>query len=446
MSSTKISDQGWKELLSEIRNGNVIPIIGSELSKIEVAGKEKQLNEFLLDELVNKNEIVEEVSDFTQLKHSREWKNMIDEGDTSMQYEVNKFYNNLNSTPSIYLRKLLRIKEFKLILSTTFDNHIELALQDKYGKENVKVLNYEIKKKYDDLSESDLIDETKTILFHMFGKLGDIETSFVLTEDDLLKYMLNWINISSSPKNLINYIQDKHLLVLGCDYPNWLFKFFLHAIKYNIEKNTMNVISKKSVVADFHMDDGLDFFLSRIKTRFHNNPEAFIEELLERYEHDEVGRNEDKQTNDIFISYAHEDEEVVSKIVNELKNSKIGVWFDKNKDEQYGLVTGDKFEKKIKGNIINSKIFVPILSKNILADRRFFRKEWNYAIEEAKGSYKNYILPIIIDKDLDIGHNAIADEFKELHILKVDIGNIKDSLRQLMRLINKDKRVSMKHL
>ena len=70
MSSTKISDQGWKELLSEIRNGNVIPIIGSELSKIEVAGKEKQLNEFLLDELVNKNEIVEEVSDFTQLKHS----------------------------------------------------------------------------------------------------------------------------------------------------------------------------------------------------------------------------------------------------------------------------------------------------------------------------------------------------------------------------------------
>ncbi len=446
MSSIKISDQGWKELLSEIRNGNVIPIIGSELSKIEVAGKEKQLDEFLLNELITKNEIVEEVSDFTQLKHSREWKNMIDEDDTCMQYEINKLYNNLNPTPSIYLQKLLKIKEFKLILSTTFDNLIELALQEKYGKENVKVIHYELKTKFNDLSESDLIDENKTILFHMFGKLGDIETSYVLSEDDLLKYMLNWINISSSPKNLINYLQDKYLLVLGCNYPNWLFKFFLHAIKYNIEKNTMNVISKKSVVADFHMDDGLNFFLSRIKTRFHNNPEAFIDELLERYEHGEDSRNEDKQINDIFISYAHEDEEVVSKVVNELKNNKIGVWFDKNKDEQYGLVTGDKFEKKIKRNIVNSKMFVPVLSKNILVDRRFFRKEWNYAIEEAKRSYKNYIFPLIIDEDLDLGHYAIADEFKDLHILKIDISNIKDSLQQMIRLINKDKRISMRPL
>ncbi len=446
MSSTEISDQGWKELLSEIKNGNVIPIIGSELSKIEVAGKEQQLDEFLLNELIHKNEISEGVSDFTQLKHSREWKNLIDDRDTCMQYEINKNYNDLNPAPSIYLKKLLKIKEFKIILSTTFDNLIEQALREKYGNENVKVYNYELKTKFNDVNESDLLDDTKTLLFHMFGKLGDLETSFVLTEDDLLKYMLNWINISSSPKNLINFLQDKHLLVLGCNYPNWLFKFFLHAIKYNIEKNTMNVISRKSVVADFYMDDDLDFFLSRIKTRFHNNPEAFINELLERYELDEVQSSEEKQFNDIFISYAHEDGDAVDKVVTELKNSKIGVWFDKNKDEQYGLETGDKFEKKIKLNITNSKMFVPVLSKNILADRRFFRKEWHHAIEESKGSYRNYIFPIVIDDDLDLNHGAIADEFKDLHIQKVDMGNIKDSMRQLIRLINRDKRISMKPL
>jgi hypothetical protein len=444
-SARELNDQGWKELLSEIRNGNVIPIIGSELSKINIDGEEKLLDEFLLNQLVNKNEIEEEVSDFTQLKYSREWKNIIDEEETCMQYEIKKLYQNLNLSPSAHIQKLLKIKEFKIILTTTFDNLIELALKDKYGKENVKILHYEIKTKYNDFCELDRLDENETILFYMFGKLGDLETSYVLTEDDLLKYMLNWINISSSPKNLINCLQDKYLLVLGCNYPNWLFKFFLHSIKYNIEKNTMNVVSKRSLVADFQVDDALNSFLSRNKTRFHNNPEAFIDELIKRYEHEEENENENRQANDIFISYAHEDEEVVSKIVNELKDNKISVWFDKNKDEQYGLGIGDKFDKKIKRNIISSKMFVPILSKNVIADRRFFRKEWSYAIEESKGAYKNYIFPLIID-DIDLNNDAIADEFKGLHTPKFDTSNIKDSLQQLIRLINKDKRISMRPL
>jgi hypothetical protein len=444
MKCIKISDQGWKELLSEIRNSNVIPIIGPQLSKIEIGGTKTQLDEYLFKELLRRKKIEQEVSDYTQLKYSSQWRDLVDNEDTCMQYEINDLYQNLNPAPSEYIRKLISIKEFKLILSTTFDNLTELALREKFGEENVKVLHYELKTKYNDLCETDLIDETQTILFHMFGKLGKLTTSYVLTEDDLLSYMLNWINISSSPKNLINYLQDKYLLVLGCNYPNWLFKFFLHAIKYNIERNTLNVISKKSVVADFRKDTDLNLFLERLKTRFHNDPEAFIDELLIRY--DEEEEDEEKQVNDIFISYAHEDEESVVKIVKELESSKIGVWFDKNKDEQFGLETGDLFEKKIKRNIINSKMFIPVLSKNVLTDRRFFRKEWCCAIKEAEGAFKHYIFPLIIDDDLDISNEAIADEFKELHCLKVDMSKVKDSLQPLIRLINKDKRISMKAL
>lgn len=442
----EIGEQGWKELLAEIRNGNVIPIVGPQLSKIKVNGEEMLLNEYLLKELKNTKGITQETSDFTQLKYSREWRDLMETEDSSLQYEVKLLYDRLRPAAPEYLQKLIKIKEFKLILSTSFDNLVELALLEKYDRKNVKVLHYELKAKYNDITESDLIDENKTILFHMFGKLGDLETSYVLTEDDLLKYMLNWINISSSPKHLINYLQDKYLLVLGCNYPNWLFKFFLHSIKYNIEKNTLNVISKKSVVADFQTDNELNLFLERLKTRFHNNPEAFIDELLQHYDCDNDEQDYTRQSNDIFISYAHEDEELVARIVNELENNKISVWFDRNKDGQFGLETGDKFEKKIQRNIKDSKMFVPILSKNIMADRRFFRREWNCAIDYEKGTYKKYIFPLIIDNDLELNCDAVPDEFKELHMLKIDMVNLKESLQPLIRSINKDKRISMKVL
>ena len=50
--------------------------------------------------------------------------------------------------------------------------------------------------------------------------------SFVLSEDNLLEFIGDWMSDGYRPKKLFNLLREKYLLVIGCNYPDWLFRFF----------------------------------------------------------------------------------------------------------------------------------------------------------------------------------------------------------------------------
>lgn len=187
-------------------------------------------------------------------------------------------------------------------------------------------------------------------------------------------------------------------------------------------------------------DIELQSFLRRIKAYYDDDIDKFIIELYERckeIEHAPIQADtldsHVVQKVDFFISYAHEDYETADKIASLLRDLGASVWFDKNK-----LKAGDQFLDEIKENIEKCKRFMPILSNNTTQEtRRFFRKEWKIAKDEAEFRYGiPYITPVSID-NVNIRHHLIPTEFSNVHVLKYQDG-IEEELRDLIREIRRN--------
>lgn len=435
----KLKEREWNKLLNKIENEEVILILGDELSMLNVKGKHVLLRDYLLDQLVEtlneeadsskliKREDITSFSDISYESMKGQWQKIPSDPYTEATEILSNISSKLYETEA--LRKLLSIDKFKIILTTSFDDIACSVLKDIYGKDTLLRLGYVRRTNGQDIPQR----TDKRILYHMFGKASSERHSFVLSEDDLLEYIHFWMDQNYRPKELANRLSDKYILVIGCNFPNWLFRFFFHSIKYN---SVLKGESKENgILADCNLDPELVSFLRRMETSVHEDAINFIDELYERWEkrtpHNPFMVSEDKiEEHEAFISYASEDYDTVAEIVEIFKNLGYNkIWFDK-KD----LEGGDKYEKLIKFKIEKAKIFIPVLSSHTenCDGGRFFRKEWKWAKDADDshfGTEDNYIRPILID-------NFIMPEkhvFSDCHC--VDLSSSEERRNVIRRMI-----------
>jgi hypothetical protein len=75
----------------------------------------------------------------------------------------------------------------------------------------------------------------------------------------------------------------------------------------------------------------------------------------------------------VFLSYASEDAPAAQRIAEALRSGGIEVWFDREE-----LRGGDAWDQKIRQQIRDCRLFVPIISANTEARLEgYFRREWN---------------------------------------------------------------------
>jgi len=427
MAKSRLNERGWEKLLSEIDKGNVVPILGNELLKININGQKQLLNKFIIQKLAEKidEEYVPEMN-FEQLTCKScmvKW----DDIDSDPYYETYKLIKKLDFEVPESITKLLNIDKFQLVLTTTFDNILARSFEEKWGVGNFKRLHYEKRTNGQDIDELN-----QPVLYHMLGKATNEAHSFVLTEDDLLEYLHYWLNENFKPKKLSNILKERYLLIIGCNYPNWLFRFFLHSMKFSTQFSSK---SKMGMVADSNLDEDLVSFLSRIDAQMYDDAEKFIEELVNRWKAYKVENPDDvtEKTNDIFISYASEDEESAAKIAATFKDFGVSVWFDKK-----ALEPADEYTDKIKKNIERCKAFVPVLSKNVLTNnKRFFKREWTWGIEQSE--WRNpapFIFPITID-DVDIQDELIPFKFSSLQKIDFCRDDFEEKTKKIIRTIRR---------
>src|SRR5437763_12392840 len=82
------------------------------------------------------------------------------------------------------------------------------------------------------------------------------------------------------------------------------------------------------------------------------------------------------------------------------------------------LQPGNDWEGKLRRGIHQCSLFVPVISRQTLTpDRRFFRVEWNLALEEAQmasfSSQEVFLLPVVID-DTAIDNPALPAKFRAI--------------------------------
>ena len=113
----------------------------------------------------------------------------------------------------------------------------------------------------------------------------------------------------------------------------------------------------------------------------------------------------------VFLSYASQDTEAAQKIAEAMRAAGIEVFFDQSE-----LRGGDAWDKKIRHEIHDCVLFVPIVSQHTQERLEgYFRHEWNLAIERTHHMAENkaFLVPVVVDSTPE--HDpSVPEKFREL--------------------------------
>ena len=123
----------------------------------------------------------------------------------------------------------------------------------------------------------------------------------------------------------------------------------------------------------------------------------------------------------VFLSYASQDAEAARRLCDALRASGVEVWFDRSE-----LVGGDQWDAKIRKQISECALFVPVISANTQARLEgYFRIEWKLAARRthAMAAAKAFLFPVVIDATRD-AEAHVPDEFREVQWTKALGGEV----------------------
>lgn len=137
-------------------------------------------------------------------------------------------------------------------------------------------------------------------------------------------------------------------------------------------------------------------------------------------------------TNAVFLSYAREDTDAAKRIAAALRAAGVEVWFDQSE-----LVGGDAWDQKIRKQIKDCALLLPIISASTQARTEgYFRLEWRLADQRthlmAKG--RPFLLPVVIDDTRDADAH-VPDSFTEVQWTRLPGGDASPIFTQRVRAL-----------
>ncbi len=291
---------------------------------------------------------------------------------------------------------------FPIIITTVCFDIIEQQLKGRI--ESYKSIWYRLNKENSTLPSR--------CVYHIFGQAKD-GSKWVSDEDLLLTFLLSHNHKEYGATGLTDFMKenDKKLFVLGCNLPNWLFRFLWQPTqtgrnsnlkttqgywinKEKPEDSFENFLKKKNFSADEQVNEILV------------DATKLLREELEREAEERSNMIDAEEHFDVFISYASEDRQIATVIFEVLKNMNVKAWFD---DRGMGEITpGQKYWEKIETGIKNSAHFMPIITGNwmqkltntsSLKDETLKARDWlaECSRQDSTTQLKDYSIPVIIN-------------------------------------------------
>lgn len=392
----------WDKLIQNIIDGKVIPVIGPEILTINGT----DINSFIIDGIGRKLSMANPPHSFSELVYAPEYRNKFGNRDR-IYYQVSNIFAKKRFPSSSLLERLLSIKQFPFVITTSFAPIVEDTMRVLW-KDELRVMRFNNNPmENDDIKTG--ADLRKPTVYYMFGKVCEGVKKYVLTDTDMLDYVSSWLSNDNRarPKNLCNELKDKYLLMLGNNYSNWLFRF----IWYSMRKSDLS----HGMLTYDSLDESLIAFLERTETFTKQNTAEVIDQIISRLdkklaENEKTKFNKPEDNMDVFISYSRSDSNIAEKLYDALTKQGKRVWYDK-----HNLTEGGNFMEEIKKAIRTAKYFLPILSDNITREKDFshvYRNEWDIAIEVAISMGRTYIIPLA-EIGFEFYRAAIPDKMQQ---------------------------------
>lgn len=394
------STRQWDRLVTQISEGNVIPVIGPEWLVDDQRGSNP--HQILINDLAEAYELQGKPKSFSELLYDKDFPASDRKNIYAMLGEA---FEQPLFQPSSLLRRLLALKRFPFVITTSFTPVVEDVMREVWG-ENLRVMNFSNDPSHNDDIKTRADIKSPTV-YYMFGRVCASEHKYVVTDHDMLSFCKAWLSSAERPPNLTAELQGKYLLLLGNNYSDWLSRFVWYALKQRLESQPVGL------VIDPQAEESLLQFMRRIDAFAQTRPDEVIEKIEQlvgerEQQHDSLDAKPAMGT-DVFISYSRADARVAAMLYDHLTERGLKVWYDRN-----SLGYGTNFMNEIIAGIRSTKLFVPIMTRNIEAQRNEYhpyRTEWQTAIDIASGYGRSFIMPVS-EKNFDFYGSNIPDAIK----------------------------------
>jgi TolB-like protein/Tfp pilus assembly protein PilF len=141
--------------------------------------------------------------------------------------------------------------------------------------------------------------------------------------------------------------------------------------------------------------------------------EAPYDDRIERRARDELRGTPavTESKNAVFLSYAAQDADAAQRLCEALRVAGIEVWLDRSE-----LRGGDVWDQRIRREIRDCALFIPIISANTQARLEgYFRREWKLAVARTldMADDKPFLVPVVIDLTND-ADARVPEKFREV--------------------------------
>lgn len=438
-----MNEASWKRLIDKIRENNVVPIIGPRLL-VEPDGTSFQARvaERVLEacgEPLGDRPLLSfrEVNDAVSRLRGRS-----DIGLQDLYDVVNDAIRESTADPRFAIpepiRQLAEIDGFRLFVTLTPDDLLARGLRQHHEVNEIvhapNLPSSEMKDlPLDWQARSDVVH-----LLYLFGKSRSAPM-FAIHDEDVLEYAHNVIAHGSQvPANFLRELQQRNLLLIGSDFPDWLSRFFLRAtnLKRLAEKDM-----RAWLIEPLQPEESLTFFLrcfsKETEIISQDTPAQFVAELHKRWMAQAETEAAAPETDSgepvprgamFFISYSRRTDLPRARALYDallaLGVDKREIWFDRQSIEP-----GDRFRKRILEGILGCRYFLPLLSTEANErDEGFVFREWRAASDRQMAMNREFLIPVVVDaeyaperysfameedwRDLDFGHapGGLPDE------------------------------------
>lgn len=418
-------NDAWEDLLTAIREQNLVPIVGPDLLVVEVEGVQETVERFVARRLIASlpwtgappdpgatlNEVA---SSFIRLTAEPERQRK------TVSKEIERLLRETEFPTPKPLRQLAEISPLRLFVNLTFDDLLERTLlQLRYEGDTRQFQSYIYSANRADDIELTPEAMQKTRVYNLLGRVS-ASRPYALTEEDLLEHVRYFQSEPTRPKNLFDELNRSNLLFLGGGYDDWLARFFMRTTK-NSPLSWQRPVREFMADTRAGHDPGLVGFLRRFSRSTQLSPKGaveFVDELHQRWSAGSKPTAEPRQWKNpprgaVFLSYTRPDIAAVRTLKQALDAQGVVTWFD---DEQ--LETGDPWLDKVEEYIRRQAIlFVPVLSEATEERQKGkFRREWLCALERNKdhtGSSLPFIVPVGLKKT---SFQAVPPVFREADI------------------------------
>jgi hypothetical protein len=408
-----VQDFDFDWLLQEIRESNVVPIIGAELyPDADGASYEQGIARRLAAELRLPGAATPREAALAYLASGGH--------PQILKAKLRKLAQEPPAPPSSSLHKLAEITDFRFYLTTAPDDMLERALLA--AQRTAQPLAYSPSR----TGPETMPDTRRTVdpvVYHLLGAMTEL---WAITDADILEYLHALLGETHRPVRLFDELANRNLLFLGCGFPDWLSRLFIRVVKNAPFTRGNNPTAQVVADARIASDSNLSVFLQHYDLMLYPGARAtdFVDELHRRWVASgpvPLPASTPKAVmsdGSVFLSFSSEDRAAVRGIAEALNAAGIDVWFDET-----GIEPGADWDRMITENLVRAALFMPFVSRRTQSQTevaKYFWREWNFANKRAEyfAPGTKYIVPVALD-EIKPEEANVPDAFRAAHWFKL---------------------------